>query len=461
MKGESTMATLTLGASYENAPDNNHLNQFPGSYGLPYIGKAIQFIKHMNRVVDEHYKTYGPISRIRLSGQNGLLVVGPDLVQEIFLDKSGCFSAKMGYDKSLGAMYPDNILLSDGQEHKKLRRLFQAAFKNDAMRGYTDMMNPVLQQHLEQWGRDGQVVFFPAIKKALLDVGAKIFIGIDDLGEEADKLADAYIASADGLLTLVRKEIPGGKWARGKAGVRYLRDYLGRLIPERRGDTERGDMLSILCNQRDEQGDYFSDADIVNQAVFLLFAAHDTTTSAISNIVCYSTRYPAWQQRMRDEARALGKAELDYEDLESREYTDRIFREVLRLYPSVPLLTRRTTCDCELGGQRIPAHTVLLIPTSYNQRLEAYWTHPQDFDPDRFSPERAEQKNHPFSYFPFGGGAHKCLGMHFAPMLAKCFLHQFVLQYEYQGPKGYDPEMLMVPLPRPADGIPLTLTPLV
>lgn len=449
----TTAAQSTL--DYTQQPDNKELDHIPGDYGLPFIGKAIPMMKDVYGTVDEYYKRFGPVSRIRMGGQQGLLIVGPDLYQQVYLDKDRNFSARMGYAQQLGGMYPDTILLQDGDVHRVQRRMFQGAFKNDAMRGYVGMMNPIMTQHLGKWENIDPLIFFPHIKKTLLDVGATIFVGMK-LGAEADKMSQAFIDSSEGLLGLLRLDVPGLKWHKGKEGVRYLRKLFKAMIPERRNGNG-GDIFTFLCKEKHDDGSYFSDDEILNQLTFLLFAAHDTTTSALSHMVYYTAKDHEWQKRMRAESIALGKPALSYEDLDGMKAIDLVFHESLRLHPSVPIMTRRTIRECTLGGFHVPANTILFLPPSYNHRMPEYWSNPDKFDPERFTPERAEHKRHSFCYLPFGGGAHKCIGMHFANMLAKCFMHQFLLKYEYSTPPGYDPEMLSVPLPRPADGIPLKL----
>ena len=110
-----------------------------------------------------------------------------------------------------------------------------------------------------------------------------------------------------------------------------------------------------------------------------------------------------------------------------------------------------------LGGYDIPAHTVLYLPMMINQRDTQWWTDPDRFDPDRFAAPRNEHRRHPMAFHPFGSGAHKCIGMHFADMLSSAFLHRFLSRYAVATPKGYAPRLEWVPLPKPADGVPLTL----
>ncbi|TNF35922.1 MAG: cytochrome P450 [Gammaproteobacteria bacterium] len=452
-----------LNPDYRNHPDNRAgLDHIPGNWGLPVIGETFPMIKDVWKMVDEHYKQFGPISKLSAGFQKGLLVVGPDNYQKIYLDREQVFSTEMGYDRSIGQFYKGGLLMRDGDDHRFQRRMFQTAFKNEPMRGYVGMMNPILRQHMDAWQGKPDFLFFDAIKKALLEVGAKVFIGIDDLGEEADRMNRAFLdISEEGLMGLFKWDLPGLKFHKGMNGKRYMEKYFGDLIPVRRqGDGT--DMLSFMCKEKMEDGSFFPDSDLIPHTSFLLFAAHDTTTSALCHMIFYTAKHPEWQDKLRAEAQALGKATLDYDDLDNLPLMELVFKEALRLRPSVSMMTRRTIAETELFGRngepvKIPADTMLFIPPVYNHTMPEYWDNPMQFDPMRFAPPREEHKRHSFSYVPFGGGAHKCIGMHFANMLAKCFMHQFLLNYKYSVAPDYNPHMEAFPLPKPGDNLPLKI----
>lgn len=456
----STPATSTSGKtamdlSYKQQPDAQNLDHIPGEYGMPVLGKTFEILTDMQKMVMDHYVRFGEVSRINLGGQRGLLVMGPENLKQVYLDPDRNFSTEMGYAERLGRFYKGGLLLRDFDEHRTQRRIFQSAFKNQAMKGYVDVMNPQFKKFIAEINPVG-FHFFPFIKESLLKAVAKVFIDLDDISADADKLNAAFLDINDALTAIVRKDIglPWLKYHKGMQGLKVIHEFVKRLIIEKRaGDGT--DMLSFMCKEKTESGSLFSDEDIVQHVSFLLFGAHDTTTSALTHIIYRLAVHPEWQEKLRAECQALGKEQLDYEDIDKMTQMDNVFHEVLRLHPSVQLMTRRTVRACEIGGYRVPANTMIYIPTFFNHKLEKYWTHPEKFDPDRFSAERAEQKGHPFLYVPFGGGPHKCIGMHFANMQAKLFLHQFLLKYRFRTPENYYPKMVYVPLPKPMDDVPL------
>ncbi|MGB1543162.1 MAG: cytochrome P450, partial [Spongiibacter marinus] len=137
------MATA-VNTDYKLAPNNDKLDHIPGSFGWPIIGHTFPLVKDLYGTIDKQYKEFGPVSRFGLAGFKGVLLVGPDLYKEVYLDRDKNFSAEMGYMGSLGRFYKGALLLRDHEEHRFQRRMMQTAFKNDAMKGYIGTMGPMI-----------------------------------------------------------------------------------------------------------------------------------------------------------------------------------------------------------------------------------------------------------------------------------------------------------------------------
>lgn len=455
------MSTETMDLSYQKQADATtaDLLHIPGDDGWPVVGHLPAMIRDFHGIVQKQYDRFGEVSRF---GQgfvhHGLLVLGPDNWKRVYLDVERNFSPKMGYAKSLGHFYGGGLLLRDFEDHRFQRRVFQASFKNEAMKGYAEMMNPIMERHISEWHKDPKFLFFPHIKECLLDVAAKVFYGIDDLGGDGKRLNQALTDIAEkGMMHIFPIDLPGFNFHRGVKAKKFADHFIGRMIPERRAGNGK-DFMSYVVKERDENGNYFRDQDLIEHLTFLMFAAHDTTTSALSHLVMLLGQHPEVANKIREEIKGLNnKPFLEYADLDKVPYMEQAFLESLRLYPSVSMMTRRTIRECEMGGHRVPANTVLFLPPRFNHTMAKWWDNPMKFDPDRMGPERAEHKRHPFMFHPFGGGAHKCIGMHFAMMNAKCFLYQFLRAYNFETKPGYNPWMHVIPMPRPGDMLPLKL----
>ncbi|MFT6287635.1 MAG: cytochrome P450 [Alcanivorax sp.] len=445
---------------YVAQQDNTDLNHIPGSYGLPLIGDTFGFVVKPFETLDRRYRQFGPVSKISMTFQKSVIALGPEFIQQLTLDSEHAFSAQMGYDAPLGDFFAGGLLMKDFKEHKFHRRIMQTAFKIDAMRTYVDMMHPVIDERVSQWGKQEQFHFYPNIKTLLLDVGAKIFLGLDLKGDATQALNQSFLNMNEGTMSLIRKDWPGLLYRKGMNGRRELEDFFINLVPERRGEVGK-DMATFFANEKTEAGEYFSEKVVGEHLIFLLLAAHDTTTSALTMAAYYLAHDQAWQERLREEILGLGKPNLEYDDLGANNATlDNCFKEVLRLSPPVPMMMRRTVKEVDVGGYTLAPHTMVQVSPLHTLRMESWWNNPHQFDPDRFG--REEHKQHPFLWAPFGGGAHKCIGLHFADMLFKCALSHLLTNYRFSfaSPGQYPGKIQYFPFSKPMDNLPLVLEPL-
>ena len=453
--------TISKPASYDDyihEPNNNDLSTIPGDYGLPIIGHSHRFFTDPFLWAQGQYRKYGPLSVVNVISGRGVIALGPDLMQQVYLDANQDFSSKMGFMDRVATFFAGSLIMEDFEHHKHQRRIMQTAFKSDSLKHYTRQINGIYDRALAEWSEDAgnTIPFFQYIKSLLLEVAAEIFIGETERGERVAKLNQAFIDSVNGTMYIFPFNLPGFALHRGLQGKAYLQRFFGELVPQKRAGDGL-DMLSHFCREQDEFGNYFSDEEIVNQAIFLLFAAHDTTTAAITHTIYYLARHPEIKEKLYQECRSLNKESLLHGDLDDLPYMQQVFYEVQRIRPSAPIVPRRTIRDVEMAGLRVPAHTMVYTVPRFTHHMEEYWSDPETFDPDRFSKARAEHKQHPFLFHPFGGGAHKCIGMHFSQMEYKCFMHKFLLQYDFEAPGKMNPAMQTLPLPKPADDMPVIL----
>tara|TARA_R110002110_G_scaffold3754_1_gene19491 strand:+ start:11606 stop:12964 length:1359 start_codon:yes stop_codon:yes gene_type:complete len=442
---------------YTRHKDNRNLSHLPGSFGLPLIGDTFRFVLKPYEILDEGYKKYGPVYKASMTFQKFAVALGPDFIQQLMLDTDKAFSSRMGYDGPLGDFFAGGLLMRDFDEHKFHRRIMQNAFKIDAMRDYVDLMHPIIDRQMGSWGDQSAFEFYPNIKTLLLDIGAKVFLGMDLEGPETRELNQSFLDMNEGVLAVIRKDWPGLLYRKGMNGRRDLEKFFMGLVPGRRGSEGR-DMATFFSNETMEDGEYFSDKVVGDHLIFLLLAAHDTTTSALTMAAYYLAHNQDWQNRLREELQGLGHRDLTYDDLgKNVPDLDHSFKEVLRMNPPVPMLMRRTVKTVEVGGYELEPHTMVQLSPLYVQRMEQFWTNPHDFDPDRFA--REEHKQHSFLWAPFGGGAHKCIGLHFADMLFKSALSKLLLNYRFSfaKPGQYPSRIQHFPFAKPMDNLPLVL----
>jgi cytochrome P450 len=302
------------------------------------------------------------------------------------------------------------------------------------------------------------MLLYPAIKELSLDVATEVFMGAEP-GAETHALTTAFVDTVRAGTGLVRAEVPllPTRWGRGLKGRRALDAYFRALIPAKRASNDT-DLFAALCHVETEDGRRFSDDDVINHMIFLMMAAHDTSTITATAMAYYLAKDPALQRRARAESLALGTHRPGLDELESLATLDKAFKEAMRLVAPVPALVRRTTSDTELLGRFIPTGTIVNVVPGALHLLGDHWVNADEFDPSRFDVDRAEHKAHRFGYVPFGGGAHKCIGMAFGTSEVKTLMHAILTTYEIGVPAGYEIEWDHTSLVAPTDGFPVTLT---
>ena len=458
MRSITSAASATPQQAPPAHPGRAALQHIPGDEGWPLIGLLPRYFYHLDTLVMHTQRRFGNVVRTRIPGNVGLFVFGADNYQRIFLDREQLFSARHGYQSSLGHLFTEALLLQDYEDHRFRRRLMQSAFKTHSLRQYPAQMNPIIADELADWSRPSGMTIHARLKNLLLKISARTFFGIAADNTDTLQLSRNFTDLVEAMLALLRWDLPGFRYHRGLRSRRALEQYFNGLIPQRRhGDGQ--DMLSHMCRETDDRGEPFSDEEITNQAIFLLFAAHDTTTSLLNNLLLHLARDETLQESLRGQSRALNTDYPAFDELDGLSGLDHCIDECLRLYPPAPISVRSTLRDCAIEGYPVPAGTTLYLPMLFNQRDPQFWRQPHRFDPDRFAPGREEHKQHPFAYHPFGGGAHKCIGMHFARMMAKCVMHQLLLRQRITLPAGHRSRILWIPLPRPAK-LPLRFAPL-
>jgi cytochrome P450 len=187
-------------------------------------------------------------------------------------------------------------------------------------------------------------------------------------------------------------------------------------------------------------------------------AAHDTSTITVSMMAYFLGRNPEWQEKVRAECLGLGKDTIDFDDQDDLPLLDCAMRETMRINAPVGALFRETVKDTDLLGHYVPAGTRLVVSIHATQRMEPWWSDPETFDPERFAEPRREDKSHRYAWAPFGGGAHKCIGLHFGGMEVKAIMYQMLQRYRWSVPADYEPPMHYGTGPTPSDGLPIALT---
>ena len=357
----------------------------------------------------------------------------------------------------IGRIFPNGLMLRDGVDHRYHRRLMQVGFKSKAMQGYLRQMIPQVERTLATWcgSQRTELEAYPAFKQMTLDLAATIFLGMD-LGPGANKLNKAFEASVAASMPRIPLAIPGTILYRGIKARKFMCRYFLDQVANKRASKDQ-DMFALLCRAEDEDGNRYTDQEIVDHMIFLMMAAHDTTTSTLTSMVYLLAKHPDWQERLRAEVRSLGTEALTHESLAKMNQTDWVIKETLRLYPPLSTLPKFSNQAFEHNGYLIPSDTLVITYPIHTHYMEEYWDNPTVFDPERFSSGRSEHKRHNYSWVPFSGGAHMCIGLHFADMQIKLVIAELLRNFRISVPTDYVMPVQQSPISKPKDKLPIVL----
>ena len=412
----------------------------------------------MRSQLDSLYNDYGGVVIQEAGPLRFVNLFGPDANRHVLLDLERIFSAQRPWTRIMGRIFPNGLLLRDGDDHKHHRKIMHMPFKRGALRQYAERMNPMIEDAIASWRHDGgETLAFGALKQLTLEMAASIFIGAD-LGPATRRMNQAFEDMVAASMSRVRLRIPGLEFYRGLKGREFMVDYLRDLIPKKRSG-DGADLFSRLCHAETEEGERLADQEIIDHMIFLMMAAHDTTTSTLTSMAYELAASPVWQERLRDEARALGTDHVGFDDVERQGGLTLVLKEILRRYPALPVVPRVATRAFEFEGFEIPANAMVVLSPIHTHHMEQWWSDPFRFDPERFAPARAEHERHSHSWVPFGGGAHMCLGLRFAELQVKTVMHQLLLRYRWSVPDGYRMPVQQAPISKPRDGLPVTFLP--
>ncbi len=432
------------------------LDHIPGNYGLPFVGNTFKLLADPIAFSENMAARYGPIYRNRALGGTGVNLLGPDANELVLFDRDKIFSSEQGWGPVLNLLFPRGLMLMDFDKHRADRKTLSVAFKAEPMRHYATELDAGIETAIGGWA--GQTLrFYDVVKKLTLDLAATSFLGVP-LGAEADKINQAFVDEVQASVSPIRKPWPGTQMRKGVRARAYLVDFFEREIPARRtGDGQ--DFFSQFCRATDDDGAPLTALAIADHMNFLMMAAHDTITSSATSLVMLLARNPDWQERLREEVAALDQAVPLTEQLDRLVLTEYAFKESLRMMPPVPSIPRRALKDFSFGGYDIPAGTSVGTAITYTHRMAEHWPDPDKFDPLRFTPE-ASKGRHRFAWVPFGGGAHMCIGLHFATMQMRLLIAHLLMRYRIEAAAGSGDAWQVFPIPRPKDGLPVTFVPL-
>ena len=407
--------------------------------------------------------TYGDASHFRFGPQHFFFFNHPDLIREVLVTNARAFMKGRALQRAK-IFLGDGLLTSEGELHRRQRRLVLPAFHRDRIERYGEVMVDDARRARERW-RDGEEldVAREMMRLTLSIVGKTLFDA--DVGEEADELGRALTVLMDLFPLLLSpfaelfQRLPLPSTRRFRRAMQRLDATIYRIIEERRAAGEdRGDLLSMLLLAQDEEGDGggMTDLQVRDEAMTLFLAGHETTSNALSWSWYLLSRNPDAERAMHEEIdRVCGDRLPSPADVPRLPFTEMVLAESMRIYPPAYLIGRMALEDVTIGEWRVPRGSIVIVAEIVTHRDARWFPDPLRFDPSRFTPE-AKAARPKFAYFPFGGGPRICIGEGFAWMEGVLLLATIAQQWRFTGAPDVEPLPLITL--RPKGGIRMRAT---
>lgn len=432
---------------------NNTINSLPlppGNLGLPVIGESLDFLRDPN-FTRKRQEKYGRVFKTHIFGQPTIIAMGADANKYIFSNENKYFTNNFPKStrKLLGKASLSNQV---GIEHQKRRKILSQAFQPRALSSYISTIELNTYKYFERWEKLGNFAWYPEIKNYTLDVACKLLVGKEYASQT--QLGDWYTTWVNGLFSLAIN-LPWTTFGKAWQSRKLLLQEIEKIIQERMNlDNSIEDALGLLLQAEDEDGNRLSVEELKDQILTLLFAGHETLTSAIASFCLLVAQHPQVLAAIREEQEKLGlDMAITLENLKQMTYLEQVLKETLRLVPPVGGGFRKVIKTCELNGYHIPQGWSVLYQVGYTHQDINIYPQPQQFDPERFNLSSMEDKSKTFSFIPFGGGMRECIGKEFAKLEMKIFAALLVRNYQWELIPQQNLDLDMVPTPRPKDGL--------
>jgi cytochrome P450 len=431
------------------------------------LSRTRRFAEDPLPILLDAYERFGPVFTLRLFHGNVVFMLGPAANHYITVSHASNFTWRNSHFRDLIGLMGDGLLTIDGDFHRQSRRIMLPAFHREHLAASVAAVVQETMRALDELIPGKSIDLYAWTRHLALRVAMRALFGLDPDGEQARAIDAAGLFeealsfySSDYFLRVLRGR--HSPWARLQRAARKLDTLIYADISRRRETGERGqDILSLLIDAHDEDGNTLTDLQIRDEVMTLLFAGHDTTTSTVSFMFYELARQPrivarllAEQDDKLDGWQPTG-AQLMSGELSELEM---VLEETLRKYPPAWVGPRRAVESFEFEGHTVPARAFVNYCSWASHHLPDVFPEPEEFRPERFTPEASATMPRG-AYVPFGGGSRMCIGMRFGQLEVRTIATLILSRCTLALPADFRLSIRQMPTISPKDGLPMLVRP--
>lgn len=426
--------------------------------GFDFLNDPVDFPIKQEEKLGDFFLLNSPLRKI-------FITHNPEVIKHTLVTNQRDYIKSPAYAQ-LKLALGNGLVTSEGDFWRRQRRLAQPAFYKKSLLGIIEKMVDSTTSFCESIeSKRGEKVLFSHL---MMDVTSEIVLkSLFSVENEADKLelyrqiidAQDYIMYRTTRPLMIPFMYLNGrhrKFLKDKASFDEM--AYNFIRQHREAANPPDDFLTMLIHSKDaDTGESMSDEEIRDETITLFAAGHETSSNALAWTAYLLSQNPDIYRKVKEEAeRVIGNKKPQFADIQQLTYTKQVIEEGMRLYSPAYAVGREAAVDTEVLGTKIPKKSIMFISISAAHRSKKNWKHPNEFDPDRFHPDRV--KSIPkYAYMPFGAGQRMCIGNHFAMMEMQLVLamlcQRFGFEYLGEGEPGYQALVTL----KPANDMPMRL----
>eukprot|EP00871_Galdieria_phlegrea_P005844 jgi/Galph1/747/GphlegSOOS_G5526.1 len=414
--------------------------ELPPKYqeGPAVIGNILAFAKGPLGLVQRGYAACGDIFRLKVVHKNITFLVGPKAHEVMF----------QGTDEELdqNEVYAFSVpifgrgIVYDAPLDKRLQqlRIMSAALRPARMYSYVSQMVLEAVQFFRKWGEQGQVDILESLSDLIILTASRCLMGREVREHLFEKVSKLYHDLDQGMqpISVFAPYLPiSAHRKRDKAREEMIQLFHGVIQNRRMKGVKEDDMLQTFMDASYRDGSRPSEREVAGLLIALLFAGQHTSSITSSWTGLLLLRNKQVLERVLKEQESIMSEfgdELNYEALSKMNLLHMCVKETLRMYPPLILLMRKVLKPQFYKGYMIPENDIIMTSPAASGRLESVFKNPNVWDPDRFGPEREEDRKHPYSFIGFGGGRHACMGEQFAYLQIKTIWSVLLRSFDFE-----------------------------
>lgn len=403
---------------------------------LPLLGHILAFGKNPHLFMMSLREQLGDVAEFKMFHQDMVLLTGDKASEAFYRAPDEQLDQGAAY-KIMTPIFGQGVVF-DAPIRKKNQQLqmLMPALRDKPMRTYADLIVEEVENLIAGWGEAGEIDLLAFTKELTIYTSSHCLLGPEFRFELNKVFAEIYHDLEQGIqpIAYVFPNLPLPVFRRRDKARARLQVLVTEIMARRaKARSDSPNVFQTLIDATYEDGSKLTPHEITGMLIATIFAGHHTSSGTTAWVLIELLRHPSWMQAVVAELDALfgEDGKVTFESLRQVPKLESVLKEVLRLHPPLIILMRKVLQDFTVGDYLIKAGKFVCAAPAVTHRIDALFPNPEQFDPDRYSPERAEDRNL-YAWQAFGGGRHKCSGNAFALFQIKAIFCILLRRYDFE-----------------------------